>query len=130
MKMIVFLAAAAALAAAPALGQPPAKSGAQHKGMDHSGMQHGAMAKQDFMRVMQDMHKTMMSRDDADPDRAFALKMIEHHRMGLAMVEVLEKHGDNAEAKRMAARMADDQRKDIAELQGWLDRNGGRTPKP
>ena len=122
--------ALAVLVAGPALAQPAAKPAPEHKGMDHSAMQHGSMAKHEYAQVMQGMHKTMMSRDDADPDRAFALKMIEHHRMGIAMADVLQKHGDNPEAKRMATRMAAEQRKDIAELQAWLDRNGGRTPKP
>jgi uncharacterized protein (DUF305 family) len=123
MKTILIAAAATALLAGPALAQQ-----AQHQG--HGDMQHGQMAKQDYMKSMQDMHQKMMSLNDADPDRAFALKMIEHHRGGIAMAEVVQKHGDDAEIKRMAQKTADMQRKEIAELQGWLDRHGGRTPKP
>lgn len=119
MKMITIVAAAAALLAAPAFAQ---QSGA--------GMQHGQMAKQDYMKGMQDMHQKMMSANDADPDRAWALKMIEHHRGGVTMSEAVLKHGDDAEIKRMAQKTADEQRKEIAELQAWLDKHGGRTPKP
>lgn len=119
MKMIAIVAAAAVLLAAPALAQ---QSGA--------GMQHGQMAKQDYMKGMQDMHQKMMSANDADPDRAWALKMIEHHRGGVSMSEAVLKHGDDAEIKRMAQKTADEQRKEIAELQAWLDKHGGRTPKP
>ena len=119
MKMIAIVAAAAVLLAAPAVAQ---QSGA--------GMQHGQMAKQDYMKSMQDMHQKMMSANDADPDRAWALKMIEHHRGGVAMSEAVLKHGDNAEIKKMAQETAAEQRREIAELQAWLDKNGGRAPKP
>jgi hypothetical protein len=30
----------------------------------------------------------------------------------------------------MAQKTADEQRKEIAELQAWLDKHGGRAPKP
>ena len=117
MKTIAILAAAATLLAAPALAQ-------------QAGMQHGQMAQQDMMKGMQDMHQKMMSANDADPDRAWALKMIEHHRGGIAMSDAVLKHGDDAEAKKMAQKSADMQRKEIAELQAWLDKHGGRAPKP
>ena len=122
MKTIAIISAAAPLAAAPAVAQQ-----AQHQG--HANMQHGQMAKQDYMKAMQDMHQKMMSADDMDPDRAFALKMIQHHQGGIEMARVVQQHGDDAEIKQMAQKMADEQRKDIAELQAWLDRHGGRTPK-
>ncbi|ACG77884.1 conserved hypothetical protein [Phenylobacterium zucineum HLK1] len=98
--------------------------------MKHGNMsQHGQMAMQEDMQTMQKMQQAMMQKQDADPDRAFALKMIEHHRAGIAMAQTVQKHGDNAEAKRMAQKMADEQRRDIAELERWLDKNGGRTPR-
>ncbi|WP_049758176.1 DUF305 domain-containing protein [Phenylobacterium zucineum] len=125
MKTIPLLAAGAALVAFPALAQ---HSG--HAGMKHGNMsQHGQMAMQEDMQTMQKMQQAMMQKQDADPDRAFALKMIEHHRAGIAMAQTVQKHGDNAEAKRMAQKMADEQRRDIAELERWLDKNGGRTPR-
>ena len=86
-------------------------------------------AEGDFMSAMQNMHQSMMKANDRDADRAFALKMIEHHRGGIAMSEVLMKHGDDAELKGMAQKTADMQRKEIAELQAWLDRHGGRTSR-
>lgn len=125
MKTLAILAAGAALVAVPALAQP---SG--HAGMKHGDMSgHGHMAMQEDMKTMETMHQAMMQKQDADPDRAFALKMIEHHKAGIAMAQTVQKHGDNAEAKAMAQKTADAQRKEIAELEGWLDKNGGRTPK-
>lgn len=125
MKAIAILAASAVMLATPALAQ---QSGAQQRGP--ASMQHGQMAQQDYMKAMQDMQQKMMSANDADPDRAWALKMIEHHRGAIAMSDVLLKHGDDAEAKKMAQKSADMQRKEVAELQAWLDKHGGRTPKP
>lgn len=120
MKRLVTLAIASALVGGVALAQAP-----QQKGGDHA-----AMAKQDYMKSMQDMHQAMMKADDRDPDRAFALKMIEHHRGGIAMSQVVMKHGDDAEIKRMAQKTMEMQQKEIGELQSWLDRHGGRTPRP
>lgn len=127
--MIRLLSAAATafmLVAAPALAQqsahPPGHA------MDHAGG-HGQMAKQDYMQAMQRMHQAMMAAEDPDPDRAFALKMIEHHRGGIAMSEVLEKHGDDAELKAMAQKSVEMQRKEIGELQAWLGRHGGAPRK-
>lgn len=112
MRTIAILAASAALIGGSAVAQPA---------------QHGQMAKQDYMKSMHDMHQKMMSADDADPDRAFALKMIQHHQGGIEMARVVQQHGDDAEIKQMAQKTADMQRKEIAELQAWLDRHGGRA---
>jgi uncharacterized protein (DUF305 family) len=91
--------------------------------------QHGNMAAKDYMAAMQDMHQAMMRAEDADADRAFALKMIEHHKGGIAMGNVLLKHGGDAELKRMTQKMIDGQTKEVGELQSWLDRHGGRAGK-
>lgn len=132
------LAAGAVAQTRPAQGGAMKHQGMNHQGMNHqgmnhqgmAGMNHGGMAMQENMAAMQRMHQAMMAVNDADPDRAFALKMIEHHKGAIAMSEVVMKHGDDAEAKRIAQKTADMQRKEVAELQNWLDRHGGRTPKP
>lgn len=90
---------------------------------------HGAMAKQEYVAGMHRMHQAMMKADDADPDRAFALKMIEHHRGAIAMADVLLKHGDDAELNQMAQTAKAEQEKEIKDLQAWLDRHGGQAPK-
>ncbi|WP_293680390.1 DUF305 domain-containing protein [uncultured Phenylobacterium sp.] len=142
MRLTAILAAAAAMVTTPALAQhaghdaaaaPKAKagqSGKQPQNVQHGNMgEHGHMAMQEDMATMKRMHDAMMAKQDADPDRAFALKMIEHHRAGIAMAQTVQKHGDDAEAKRFAQKMADEQSRDIAELESWLDRHGGRTPR-
>lgn len=122
MIRLVPLAAAAVLIATPALAQQPAHPAGHPM---NQGGGHGQMAKQDYMQAMQRMHQAMMNAEDPDPDRAFALKMIEHHKGGIDMADVLEKHGDDAELKAMARKSADMQRKEIGELQAWLGRHGG-----
>jgi len=137
MKLTAILAAASALVTTPALAQhaghdaaPSPKPKAGQSAMQHGNMdQHGHMAMQEDMATMKRMHDAMMAKQDADPDRAFALKMIEHHRAGIAMAQTVQKHGDDPDAKRFAQKMADEQRRDIAELESWLDRHGGRTPR-
>lgn len=88
------------------------------------------MAKHENMKAMQGMHRATLGREDADPDRAFALKMIEHHKGGIEMSQIVQRHGDDKEIKRMAQKTAEMQRKEIAELEAWLDRHGGRTVMP
>ncbi len=125
MRTIVILAASVALIGGAAVAQQ-----GQGQRQGQPAMQHGQMAMQDYMKSMQDMHQRMMSANDADPDRAFALKMIAHHQGGIDMARVVQQHGDDAEIKQMAQKTVEMQRKEIAELQSWLDRHGGRTPRP
>ncbi|NJC32614.1 uncharacterized protein (DUF305 family) [Sphingomonas jejuensis] len=120
----------AALAASLFFAAPAMAQAQGHQGMNHGSAQqaggHGDMARQEYMAAMQQMNERMMAANDPDPDRAFALKMIEHHRGGIAMSEIEIRHGDDAEAKRMAQKTADMQRKEIAELENWLRRHGSR----
>ena len=125
MRTIVILAASVALIGGAAVAQQ-----GQGQRQGQPAMQHGQTAMQDYMKSMQDMHQKMMSANDADPDRAFALKMIAHHQGGIDMARVVQQHGDDAEIKQMAQKTVEMQRKEIAELQSWLDRHGGRTPRP
>ena len=117
---------AVALGAGSGFAQQTSQPGKQQPSASH----HGHAAMEEFASSMDKMHQAMMSKNDADPDRAWALKMIEHHRGGIAMSEIVIKHGDDAEAKKMAQKSADQQKKEIAELESWLERHGGKTPKP
>lgn len=124
MKMIAALCAATLALSAPALGQQPGASTVTKPSAPHAGM-----ADKEYMEAMAKMQADMMAAKDADADRAFALKMIEHHRGAIAMSKIVIKHGDDAEAKKIAQAAIDMQTKDIVELEAWLDRHGGRAPK-
>lgn len=142
MKTVLLLACAAL--AAPAAAQdrpadPPAQTahgvhgahGAQpgHSGpagMDHQMMmgqpaEHGGPAGQANMDAMMSMHHAMMAARSADPAHAWALKMIEHHRGGVAMSRTVLEHSQDAEIRRMAERTIEEQERDIAELQRWIE---------
>ena len=107
------------------------------KGMDHGsmpGMAKGGkkgmgdqsmMAMHEDMTAMKKMDKAMMAAKGATPDVAFARKMLAHHQGAIEMAQIELKHGTDAEAKRMAQKMIDDQTKSQAELQAWLKTHGG-----
>jgi len=58
-----------------------------------------------------------------DPDVAFVCGMIAHHQGAIAMARAELKHGSNAEAKRLAERIVNDQGKEIEEMTAWLAKN-------
>ena len=76
---------------------------------------------------MDGMHKTAplmmdgMMKDDADV--AFVCGMIAHHMGAIEMSKTELKHGDNAEAKAMAQKIIDQQTREVAEFDRWLQRN-------
>lgn len=121
MKKLAFVTAALVLAASPVLAQQSSTTGAKPQVSAEQ-----SMAAKEYDASMHAMHNGMMAAQDTDADRAWALKMIEHHRGGVAMSEVLIKRGDDAEAKKMAEKTIDAQKREIAELEDWLTRHGGR----
>lgn len=138
-KKIVILAAACALilgasSASAQSGQGPMKGmdikdmghGAA-KGVSHPGMKsdQNTMARHDDMAAMKKMNTAMMAAKGATPDTAFARKMLAHHQGAIDMARIELKYGSDAEAKRMAQQMIDDQTKSKAELEAWLKSHGG-----
>lgn len=97
------------------------------KGM--SGMQGMSMAnmteaQKAYMDAMDKMHPPMMTGIHAkDPDVGFVCGMIPHHQGAIEMAKVVLKHGNNAEAKRMAEKVIKDQSKEIEEMTAWLKKN-------
>ena len=99
----------------------PGMSKGGKKGMGDQNM----MAMHEDMTAMKKMHTAMMAAKGATPDVAFARKMLAHHQGAIEMAQIELKHGTDAEAKRMAQKMIDDQTKSQAELQAWLKTHGG-----
>lgn len=137
-KTIIIFAAASvlALSSAAAGAQTPQGDMKSMKGMDHGAMSmahgdikgmgsHNMMAMHDDMTAMKKMDKAMMAAKGATPDVAFARKMLAHHQGAIEMAQIELKHGTDAEAKRMAQQMIDDQTKSKAELEAWLKTHGG-----
>ena len=139
MKMTVLgLAAAAALTVGG--GAVAQHQGHQMGQMQHGspGMQmsreqmmmHGGPAGPEYHASMQRMHQRMMERSmDRDPTRSWALSMIEHHQGAIDSSQIVLKHTRDAEARRIATKTIEENRKGQAELRSWLARHGGPNPQ-
>jgi len=72
---------------------------------------------------------SMMKNMDAapytgNPDVDFRTHMIPHHQGAIAMAKVGLKYATDAETKKMAQKIIDDQEKEVADMQAWLKKNG------
>jgi hypothetical protein len=79
-----------------------------------------------FMASMEKMNKAMSSANDADPAAAWAKKMIEHHRGGIEMSEIVLKHSKDPVINKQAKKTTDAQKKEIRELEAWLSKKNKR----
>lgn len=78
----------------------------------------------DFKEAHMRMMKTMDVPFSGDPDVDFRRHMIPHHQGAIDMAEVALKHARDADTKKMAQKIIDDQKKEIAEMQAWLKSHG------
>jgi len=128
MKMLSFV-AAAALLGAPALAQQGGMQGMQHGNMP--GMNHDDMMKMmtgnPYGQAEMDMHMKMMAAKQGDAAEMWTRKMIEHHRGAISMSRVALRDAKDADTRRMAQTTITKQEREIAELQGWLRKNGKRA---
>ena len=70
-------------------------------------------------KMMQEMKSMKMS---GDIDRDFAMMMIMHHKSAIEMSKSELAKGKSAELKKLAEKMINDQTKEIAELEKWLNK--------
>jgi uncharacterized protein (DUF305 family) len=84
--------------------------------LDMSGHQRALM--EGMMATERPMMQGMMAED---PDVAFACAMIPHHQGAILMAQVQLEYGDNAEMKRLAQRIMEDQAREIQELVQLID---------
>ena len=68
----------------------------------------------------QQMHERMMAAKGADASETWIRKMIEHHRGGVEMSNLVLANGAAGEIRRMAEKTKADQKKEIAELERML----------
>lgn len=71
-------------------------------------------------KMMKGMEVPLTGNADAD----FVRNMIPHHQGAIDMAEVELKHGKDPALKKMARKIIADQKKEIAEMQAWLKKNG------
>lgn len=80
-------------------------------------------ANKEYMAAMKDMNTKMEKGMAPDPTVSFAKQMIAHHEGAAQMADVLLKHSQDKEMRKMAEKMKKEQAKDIKELKAWLSKN-------
>ncbi|APO68095.1 hypothetical protein IE4872_CH02485 [Rhizobium gallicum] len=74
------------------------------------------------MNGMKSMHMNMMQgMMKKDADVSFVCGMIAHHMGAISMSEVELRYGDNKQAKEMAQKIIDAQRKEIEDMTKWVN---------
>ena len=87
--------------------------------------QHGSESTKEFKAADMSMMKNMgAAQYTGNPDVDFRTHMIPHHRGAIAMAKIALKYAKDAETKRMAQKIIDDQEKEVADMQAWLNKNG------
>lgn len=90
--------------------------------MQQSMGRHMSTASKGLMQAIIDMHPPMMQGAIAEnPDVAFNCSMIAHHKGAIAMAKVQLQFGKDAEAKKMAQKMIDQQSKEVEEMTQWVE---------
>ena len=87
--------------------------------------QHGSESTKEFKAADMNMMKNMDAAPyTGNPDMDFRTHMIPHHEGAIAMAKIALKYANDAETKRMAQKIIDDQEKEVADMQAWLDKQG------
>jgi uncharacterized protein (DUF305 family) len=116
-KTMIALAAVAALGGAAVAQQPmPMMDMMMPKESDAASTK---AYKASMMKMMRDMPHEYTGNADAD----YMRQMRAHHQGAIDMSEVVLQHGKDDETKRLARRIIDDQRKEIAEIDTWLSKS-------
>lgn len=80
-----------------------------------------------YAESMNRMHAAMASSDDPVPGRNFAMKMTAHHQGAIEMAEIALREVQDPEMRALAQTIIEDQRREIAQMQGYLQRT---APQP
>lgn len=65
----------------------------------------------------------------AEFEAAYLAMMIHHHEGGIKMAKLVPERSKNAELEKMAAKMIEDQQKEIAQMTPWLQQWHKQTPQ-
>jgi uncharacterized protein (DUF305 family) len=83
-----------------------------------------APSTKDYKTSMMKMMRTMPHDYTGNADVDFMRQMRVHHQGAVDMAEVVLQHGRDNEVKRLARKIVDDQKNEIAEIDAWLRKNG------
>ena len=86
--------------------------------------QHAAESTKEFKAADMKMKNMDAAPYTGNPDIDFRTHMIPHHQGAIAMAKVALKYANDAETKRMAQKIIDDQEKEVANMQAWLKKKG------
>lgn len=108
-------------------------AGAQTPGAGHSGAGHAGMkmdGSKEMMDMMKDNSQQMMSAPmTGKTDVDFAMMMRMHHMGALQMAQVELRHGKDARMREMARKIIASQKKEIAQFESFLARQGHPVDK-
>lgn len=76
-----------------------------------------------YADAMEKMHHDMAIAPTGDADIDFARGMIPHHQGAIDMAKIVLEKGKDAEIRKLAEDIIAAQEKEIAFLQGWLEKN-------
>ena len=97
---------------------------------DASSMSAGGMKGMDMQAMMKDKHDKMSSMKMTGlPDVDFAMMMRMHHQGGIDMAQAELRDGKSPEMRKMARKIIAAQKKEIAELDKFLAKNGRPVDK-
>jgi uncharacterized protein (DUF305 family) len=122
--LCVFGGFAFAAAALPAHAQQQAMPGMDMSGSAHADAGASTQAfKAADARMMHDMSAPEYT---GDADRDFVAHMIPHHQGAIEMAQAELKYGKDPEIKRLARNIIKAQHDEIAFMQRWQDKHGGK----
>lgn len=119
---LLVLAGVVGVASAGCADRQPMRTGATGQGamMGAPASSASQQMHQGMMRGMQQMQGMQLT---GDADKDFVRMMRMHHMQGIEMARIELQKGDDAEARQMAQKIIEQQAKEIAEFDRWLQRN-------
>ncbi|MGE0665772.1 MAG: DUF305 domain-containing protein [Sphingomonadales bacterium] len=99
--------------------QMPGPDHSEMKGMDHSAME--ASAQNPYGDAEMKMHNAMMEAVGKDASETWVRKMIAHHQGAIDMANVALAQANDPKVKQKAQETITSQKKEIDELEMWLD---------
>ena len=106
--------------------QPASGAGMGNKSMDMKGMDSKGMDMKSMMKNNDDKMASMKMTGNADVD--FAMMMRAHHQGAIDMAQAELRDGKNAEMRKLATNIIAAQKKEIAQFDKFLVKNGQPAP--